>query len=451
LTKRQLGLGAAAAIVIANMIGTGVFTSAGFQAMSLHDPATMLLTWVVGGVVALCGAAAYSELGSMMPRVGGEYVYLRRAYHPIVGVMSGWASLVAGFSAPIAVAALLFAGYLGKVVGVDGATFGKLVAVGLIAAMTALHAFDTVIGGRVQAVFTAAKTLLIIVFIVLALAIGKGDWANLASREGGLSNVWTLSFAQALMFVSFAYSGWNAAAYIAGEIDEPRKNLPRALLAGTAIVMVLYILLNLVFLYAVPPEQLGAPIVEVGDAAARALFGERTGALISSLIALALVSAVSAMVMAGPRVYAAMAEDGALMPGLARRTKRGVPLASVVLQGLLACGFVVAADPDEIIRYVGFTLTIFGALTVGAVFVMRWKEPDAERPYKTFGYPVTPLLFIALSAWIAYAQVTKHPWESLAVAVTLAAGAVLYFQVTPRQPPDPALPAGLPRAELRDE
>jgi APA family basic amino acid/polyamine antiporter len=291
------------------------------------------------------------------------------------------------------------------------------------------------------------------VFIVLALAIGDGNWANFASREGGLGNVWTLEFAQALMFVSFAYSGWNAAAYIAGEIDDPRKNLPRALLAGTAIVMVLYILLNLVFLYALPPETLGGPppIAEVGDAAARELFGNRAGALISSLIALALVSAVSAMVMAGPRVYASMAEDGALMPGLARRTSRGVPLAAVVLQGLLAGGFAVAADPDEIIRYAGFTLTIFGALTVGAVFVMRWKAPDADRPYRAFGYPVTPILFIALSAWIAYAQITTHPWESLAVAVTLAAGAILYFNVGPRRPSDPALPSGLPRAELRDD
>lgn len=448
MTTRQLGLGAAAAIVIANMIGTGVFTSAGFQAMSLHDPATMLLTWVVGGIVALCGAAAYSELGAMMPRVGGEYVYLRRAYHPIVGVMSGWSSLIAGFSAPIAASSLLFAGYLGKVLGVDGVVFTKLVAIGLILAMTGLHAFDTVIGGRVQAAFTAAKTLLIVVFIVLALAIGDGDWANLAPREGGLANVWTTDFARALMFVSFAYSGWNAAAYIAGEIDHPRTNLPRALLAGTAIVMALYILLNLVFLYAVPPETLGAPIVEVGDAAARALFGESTGRLISSLIALALVSTVSAMIMAGPRVYAAMAEDGALIPALAQRTKRGVPLASVVLQGLLACGFVVAADPDQIIRYVGFTLTIFAGLTVGAVFVMRHKEPDTARPYRTFGYPVTPILFIALSVWIAYAQVKTHPWESLAVVGTLAIGALLYFSVLPKTP-DPALPAELPRAELR--
>ena len=451
MTKRQLGLWAAAAIVIANMIGTGVFTSAGFQAMSLKDPGTMLLTWVVGGVFALCGAAAYSELGAMMPRVGGEYVYLRRAYHPLVGVMSGWASLVAGFSAPIAAAALLFAGYLGKVVGVYDPMFIKVVAVGLIAALTALHGFDTVIGGRVQAVITAAKIVLIVVFIVLAFAIGDGDWSNLASREGGLSNVWTLAFAQALMYVSFAYSGWNAAAYIAGEIDDARRNLPRALIAGTAIVMVLYILLNLVFLYAVPPETLGAPIKEVGDAAARALFGDRTGALISSLIALALVSAVSAMVMAGPRVYASMAEDGALMPGLARRTRRGVPFAAVVLQGLLACGFAVAADPEQIIRYVGFTLTIFGALTVGAVFVMRVKEPDAARPYRAFGYPVTPIIFIAMSVWIAYAQVESHPWESLAVAVTLVAGAILYFNVGPRGPSDPALPSGLPRAELRDD
>ncbi|MGN6110743.1 MAG: APC family permease, partial [Kofleriaceae bacterium] len=369
--QRRLGLGVTAAIVVANMIGTGVFTSTGFQAQSLHDPATILLAWVIGGVLALCGAAAYAELGSMMPKAGGEYVYLREAYHPAVGFMSGWVSLTAGFSAPIAVAALAFARYLATLVPALGSTGAQqAVAIALILAITALHSFDARLGGRVQAVFTAAKVLLIVLFIVGGLLVGEGDWSNLASRGGGLENVGTVAFATALMYVSFAYSGWNAAAYIAGEVERPERTIPRALLLGTGVVMVLYVLINLVFLYAVPVDVLAAPVFEVGDVAAKALFGDSAGRLITSVIALALVSAVSAMVMAGPRVYAAMAEDRALPAVLARHNARGVPMAAVIAQGVLGCAFVLVADLGQLIRFVGFTLAIFAALTVGAVFIL---------------------------------------------------------------------------------
>ena len=230
--RRQLGLSIAAAIVIANMIGTGVFTSAGFQAASLHDPRTMLLTWIVGGVLALCGAAAYAELGAMMPRAGGEYVYLREAHHPAVGFMSGWVSLTAGFSAPIAVAALAFARYVSRLVpAIAGApwtvidvsigghhliniTIGpqQALAIALIVAIASMHAIDTKVGGWVQAVFTAAKVLLIVGFILGGLAVGAGHWSHLAPQDGGLANVASRNFAVSLMYVSFAYSGWNAAA-----------------------------------------------------------------------------------------------------------------------------------------------------------------------------------------------------------------------------------------------
>ena len=434
--KRELGVWSAAAIVIANMIGVGVFTNAGFQAKDLHDPLTMLVTWIVGGAIALCGAAAYGELGAMMPRAGGEYVYLRRAYHPVVGVMSGWASLLAGFSAPIATAALLFAGYLGAVAGVVDPVAVKAIAIALVVAMTVLHSFDTVVGGRVQTVLTLGKIVLIVAFVALAIAIGDGNWANITTRRaGGFDNVWTDAFGISLIYVSFAYSGWNAAAYIASDIARPQTNLPRALLGGTGLVMLLYLLLNIVFLYAVPPEVMAGPpvVAEVGDAAARALFGTAAGRLISTLIALALASAVSAMVMAGPRVYASMAEDGALPMVLARRNRRGVPVLAVALQGALAIVFVLVGQLGQLIRYVGFTLSIFAALTVGAVVVMRFREPALERPYRTFGYPVVPILFILATAWIAYAQIDQHPTESLWVFATLASGALLYYRLLPRR------------------
>lgn len=446
--KRRLGLTVTAAIVIANMIGTGVFTSAGFQSASLHDPMTILACWVVGGVLALCGAAAYAELGSMMPRAGGEYVYLREAYHPVVGFMSGWVSLTAGFSAPIATASILFSIYLATLIPalqtaepwISGViTIGpqQLVSLGLIGVITALHSFDTKVGGWVQAGFTAAKVLLIVVFIVAGLLVGDGNWGNLASQAGGLSNIGTTAFATSLMYVSFAYSGWNAAAYIANEVERPERNLPRALLLGTGIVMALYVLLNLVFLSAVPTSVLGgnggAPVIEVGDVAAKALFGNSAGKLVSSVIAIALVSSVSAMIMAGPRVYAAMATDRALPHQLARHNHRGVPVLAVITQGVIASVFVLFGDLGSLIRFVGFTLAIFAALTVSAVFVLRARGHRAA--YRTFGYPVTPIAFIALSAWIAYSQIRSQPKESLVVAAVLAVGAALYTVVAHGKPP----------------
>ncbi len=477
--RRQLGLLIAAAIVIANMIGTGVFTSTGFQAASLHDPWTILVTWIVGGGLALCGAAAYAELGAMMPKAGGEYVYLREAYHPAVGFMSGWASLTAGFSAPIAVSALAFARYASKLFPalqsqeawaklsltiadhhIANVTIGvqQIVAVALIVTVASLHSFDTKLGGWVQAAFTAAKVLLIVCFIGAGLVVGHGDWSHLAPQNGGLSNIGTRDFAISLMYVSFAYSGWNAAAYIAGEIEKPETTLPRALFLGTGIVMVLYLLLNLVFLYAVPSDVLAGaggsgPVFEVGDVAARSLFGDTAGNLVTSVIALALVSAVSAMVMAGPRVYSAMALDRALPRSLARHSRRGVPTVAVITQGVLGCFFALVGDPDELIRFVGFTLAIFAALTVGAVFVLRAR--GIRGPYKTIGYPVTPIAFIALSAWIAYAQIGQHPKESITVGIVLAIGGVLYLvfyrNVKPTLTPEPnGTPEKIPEARVVD-
>ena len=468
--KRRLGLIVTAAIVIANMIGTGVFTSTGFQAAALHDPPTILLAWVVGGVLALCGAAAYAELGSLMPRAGGEYVYLREAYHPAVGFMSGWVSLTAGFSAPIAVAAIAFSRYLAKLapalhgaswfstkidIGFTSATihFGpeQAIAMALIVAVTALHSTDTKIGARVQAGFTIAKVALIALFILGGVLLGDGNWSNLSSQSGGFSNVGTMAFATALIYVSFAYSGWNAAAYIANEVETPERTLPRSLMLGTGIVMALYVLLNVIFFYAVPSDALAEPVFEVGDAAAKSLFGNAAGNLVTAVIALALVSSVSAMIMAGPRVYAAMAVDRALPQQLAHHNKRGVPLTAVITQGVLASMFCVIGDPDVLIRFVGFTLAIFAALTVSAVFVMRRR--GMQSAYRTWGYPVTPILFIGMSAWIAISQVRAQPKESAIIAVVLLSGAVFYvlFSRGKMKLPDESMPEMAEARVIKDE
>jgi len=431
--KRQLGITVASAIVVANMIGAGVFASAGYQAAySFKDPLTMISTWVIGGIVALCGAATYAELGALMPRAGGEYVYLREAYHPGVGFMSGLMSLFLGFSAPIAAAALLFAFYLATIVPALGDPIAiKVVACALIAAMTALHAFDTKLGGRVQTGFTIAKVALIFVFVVAGFVVGTGNWSHFASRPDGLSQIGTkagaANYATALMYVGFAYSGWNAAAYIAGEIDKPQRTLPRALFLGTGLVMLLYIGLNLVFLYAVPPDAMAVDPDNhpVGDLAARALFGSSAGGVLSSLIALALMSTVSAMMMAGPRVYATMAADHALPPQLAHYSKRGVPSVAVAVQCVIAMLFAIFSDPDHLLKTVGFMLAIFSALTVGAVFVFRAR--GMKSAFRTPLYPITPLVFLGLSLWTVYFGASAVPGWSGVIAAVLVVGTVVYL------------------------
>jgi APA family basic amino acid/polyamine antiporter len=446
--KRQLGLGITAAIVVANMIGTGVFTGTGYNANALHDPKTILLAWLVGGVVALCGAACYAELGTLMPKAGGEYVYLREAYHPALGFMSGWVSLTWGFSAAIATSSVTFAAYLSTLVGGLADPWAqKAVAVALIVAITGMHSFDAKVGGRVQEVFTIMKVVLIAAFIVLGFLSGNGDWSHFETQGGGYANIATKAFAIQLMYISFAYSGWNAAAYIAGEVENPERTLPRSLLVGTGVVTALYLLLNVIYFYAVPssvlagPADTFAPVKEVGHAAAVALFGETGGNLITSLIALALISAVSAMVMAGPRVYAAMAADRALPSILGWHSRRGVPAVAVVAQGGLSITFVLASELGQLMRFVGFTLAIFAALAVSALFVLRAR--GMRGAYRTWGYPVTPLVFIAISGWIAYAQISEHPQESAIVAVVLVIGAILYAVV--------AKPEKVAAARLGDE
>lgn len=421
-SARPLTLVAAIALVVANMVGTGIFTSTGFMALGVSGGEPILYGWLLGGVLALCGAAVYGELGAMMPRAGGEYVYLSESFRPWVGFLSGWVSLVVGFSAPIAAAANAFGGYLGKSAGWIHPTAAG---VALIVVITGLHCGSVVLGARVQTFFSLLKVALIVFFILAGLLVGDGDWSHV-TMGAGAEAVTTSAFAVSLVYISFSYSGWNAAAYVAGEIERPGRNLPLALLIGTALVTLLYMGLNVIFLYAAPPSEL-AGVKEVGELAATNLFGTSAGRLLSLLIAIALVSSVSAMIMAGPRVYMAMAEDGLFFRAMAEKNSGGSPIISVLVQGALAVVLLLIARFDQLVNYIGFTLSIFATLTVIGAFVLRVKRPNAERPYRTLGWPVTPILFIALNVWMIYFLVSQRWKESLAGAATLLAGGVVFF------------------------
>jgi len=429
--RKPLGLTGATAIVVANMIGTGIFTTTGLMASEL-EPGTILAAWIIGGVLALCGAAVYAELGAMLPKAGGEYVYLREAFHPLVGFLSGWVSLFVGFSVPIAAASLAFGSYLGAVVPVPPVAAALV----LIVLLTLQHVVDVELGARVQTAFTIVKVLLIIVFLVGALLVGEGDWANVAqplpdvARSLGAPALWV-----ALVYVSFSYSGWNAAGYVASEIDQPQRNIPRALLFGTLLVTVLYLALNLAFLYAAPRSDL-AGTVEVGSLAAERLFGPAAARWLSLLIAITLISTVSAMVMAGPRVYAAMAEDGLLFGFLARRNRRGAPVHSILWQGVLAAVFALLVPFAALLEYAGFMLTLSAALTVLGAYVLRRKHPHVQRPYRALGWPITPALFIGLSVWMSVHLVRERPLETLAAGLaTLGSGCVVYAAGRRRREP----------------
>jgi len=436
-TERPLGAVHAAALVVASMVGTGVFTISGALLPTLPSPTLVLAAWAISGLLALCGAAVYAELGTMMPRVGGEYVYLSRAFGPATGFMSGWVALIVGFAAPTAVGALGFASYVHAVAPALPPT---VVAVALIVAVTAVHMVDVKLGARLQAGLAGLVVAVIVLFVAAALVTGRLSGANLAAAvpiapvaSGGPLATGAGAFAIGLVTVSYAYSGWNGAAYIAGEVRDPARALPRALVLGTGLVTLLYLVLNVVFLSAVPPAGLAGQI-NVAHIAAGALFGARGAQVVSSLVALTAAGFVSAMTMSGPRVAVAMGEDGVFFRALGRVNRRGAPTLAVGLQGALAIVAVLTAAFERLLVYVGFTLTLNAAAAVLAAFVLRWREPARERPHRALGWPASGALFLALSAFMLVLAVRERPRESAAALATLVAGGVAYAAWRRRRP-----------------
>ncbi|MDR3569435.1 MAG: amino acid permease [Syntrophobacteraceae bacterium] len=427
--KKPISLFSATILVIANMIGTGVFTTLGFQLAGVHLPFSAILLWVVGGIVSFCGALSYAELGAMMPRSGGEYAYLSKIYHPAIGFLSGSVSILVGFGAPIALAAMALGRYSQMAFhGVNGTA----VAGGAIIVLTLVHLADVKWGCHFQNVFTVAKIVLIALFIAAGLWMPFPQRIALPHSLGGLGSVFNPDFAVGLVYVSFAYSGWNASAYIGGEILAPERNIPFSLFFGTLFVSILYVLLNLVFLLTVPAVALTGKI-EVGSLSARAIFGAGGAGLMTSLICLVLISTLSSMIMVGPRVAAAMGEDIEALGFLARRNSRGVPARAILIQSSVAILIVMTSAFNFVLTYVGFTLTLFSCMAVLGVFVLRFRKPDLKRPFKTWGYPVVPALYLAVNIWMLCYLVIQRPLPSALCLMTVASLLVLYKWLTNRQ------------------
>jgi APA family basic amino acid/polyamine antiporter len=434
---RKLGLFAVTNIVVANIIGAGIFTSTGFLMDSLGNPLLMLTLWFVGGLIAFCGAIAFGEMGATFPEAGGEYIFISKLFNPLLGFLSGWLSLIVGFSAPIAASAIGFSGYLLLAFPslqnslfiseiISPGLFKKLLAIIVILIFTLIHSRGIIFGTRIQNILTILKVALIIGLIIAGFTIGTGSFENFrntANFEFFFSG-WK-SIGLSLIFVMFAYSGWNSATYIGSEIKNPRKVIPISLLISTGIVMVLYLLLNGFFVYAISPEELkGLP--EIAGLAAGKAFGNMTETVISLLISFALVSSLSAFIILGPRVYYSMTREGFFFAFAAKiHPKYKVPVGAIVLQSSIAIVLVLSGTFEQLLVYMGFSLGLFPILAVLGVFKLRLKGKSA---FKFSGFPITHLIFIVTGIGMLTLTFLERPLESsIAVLAALSGIPVFYW------------------------
>ena len=424
------------AVVVANMVGTGVFTSLGFQLLDIRSGFVLLLLWAVGGVIALSGAMTYAELGSAMPRSGGEYNFLTRIYHPAVGFASGWVSATVGFAGPTALAAMTFAAYATSSLGSEPNPWMlRAIACGLIIALTLVHASTRRNSGGMQVVFTVLKVGVIVVFCIGALWINDTPQpVRFLFATEDLPLITSGAFAVSLIYVSYAYTGWNAATYLSGELDDPQRTLPRILIVGTSVVMVLYVVLNYVFLKVTPMDAMVGEL-EVGYIAADAAFGELGGRFAGLVLSLLLISTVSAMTVAGPRVLQVIGEDIKQLQVLARTNSDGVPATAILVQSSLAILFILTSSFESVLVFSGFILALNSLVTVLGVFVLRIRQPDLPRPYKTFGYPITPLIYLSLTAWTLAFVVINKTQESMLGLGVIVLGLIVYA-LFPKQKAD---------------
>ena len=441
---RRLGPLDGASIIVSNVIGSGIFLVPALVAVWVPNVWAMLGAWLAGGLLAFAGAMAYAELAARLPRAGGEYVYLREAFGPVAGFLSGWTSFVAGFSGAIAAGAVGLAIYLGRLVpaAADATPFWTLplgavtlsvsprtvVALGAIAALTAVHIAGLGPGRIVQNFLAAAKVGFLVLLVALGFAIGSGSAANFSAPGGEAVTpaLWLL----ALIPIMFSYSGWNAAAYVAEEIRETERNVPIAMAVGTSAVVGIYLLLNLLYVYAMPVDEMAALAsadARVIDAAGARLFGDGFGALLAAASVVMIAASLSAMVLAGPRVYFAMARDGQFFEAAARVHPRlRTPVAAILAQSAWSGLLVLAGTFDQLLLYTGFAVVMFAGAGVAALFVLRRRDGAAARPVTLLRW-TAPAVFVAASAAMLVNAVWREPVASGAGVLLIAAGLPLYF------------------------
>ncbi len=445
--ERRLGPFDAAAIIVANVIGGGILFTPPFIASMVPHPVWFLSTWIAGGILAFFGAMAYAELAALRPRAGGEYVYLREAYGPLAGFMTGWTSFVAGFAGALAASAIFLIVVLDRFI--PGAanstpllvipipyvplTFSRhtLLAIVAVWLFALVHIVGVGPGRAVMNVLATLKVLALLIFIAAGFAVGVGSSANLQQAAASISPTnWLL----ALVPVMFTYSGWNAASYMAEEIRDPGRNVPRALLMGTIGVIIIYALLNLLYLYAIPVGELAAVKGSVFDFIGERMLGARAGDILAIVAIISLAAGINAWTFAGPRIYYAMARDGVFFPAAAQvHPKFKTPHTSIIAQALWTSILILTGSLDALANYVGFAIILFAGIAVAAVFVLRAREPNAPRPYKTLGYPVAPAIFVLTSLAIVLNALYRDPRQFGLGLLVIASGIPLYLFLTRRK------------------
>ena len=427
--KKSLGYFSLTNIVVGDMIGAGIFTTSGLLLAELHDPKLLLILWGIGGVIALCGALSYSELGARFPRAGGEYAFLSELFSPLSGFLSGWISFFVGFSAPLAASSLAFSEYLVRTLPYGNdmeqvMLIKKAIAIGIILVFALIHFFGLRSGSKVQNLLTMLKVGLILVLVLVGFAFGEGSFQHFTVQmevAKGWAGLKTMGLA--LMWIMFAYSGWNASTYLGSEIINPVKNIPRSLISGTLFVMLIYVALNTLYVYAVPAGEMKG-VISIGELAANKLFNLTMDRVFSLFIAVILLSAISVLTIIGPRVYYAMAESGHFF-GIAKKINRSnVPGISILLQSGLAIVFVLSGTFDQIITLLSFSLGIFPILAVIGVFKLRAK---GQSKLKTPWYPVPQLVFIIFSVVILVLAFLERPIESLIALGVILIGIPAYY------------------------
>jgi len=437
LSRRSRGgsavsVGVATSIVVADMVGVGVFTSLGFQVKDIPSGFSILLLWTIGGVVALCGVFSYSELGAMFPRSSGEYNFLSRAFHPAFGFLAGWISATVGFAAPVALAAMAFGEY-GKAVLPAAAPLP--LAVGLIWLVALVQLAGVRHSSRFQLIATVLKVVLITAFLVAGWAIGTPQPVSFLPAAADLTYIASAPFAIGLVFVMYSFSGWNAATYIIGEMQSPLKNLPRALLAGTLIVLVLYLALNAVFLRSAPIASLSGQL-NVASIAGSYIFGELGGRIVGAMICIGLVSSISAMMWIGPRVSMTIGEDIPSLRIFARTSSQGAPIYAILFQSVTASLMLLTRSFEAVLDFIQFALLFCSFFTVLGVIKLRITSPDLPRPYRAWGYPVTPVVFLLVTLFMMYYLVTQRPLQSLLGTLMMVSGLLIYGLFRQRSVPD---------------
>ena len=406
---RHLSLTTAISLVVSSMIGTGVFTSLGYQLLDIQSGFSIIMLWFIGGVISLFGALSYSELASALPKSGGEYYLLSRILHPSIGLSAGIISATVGFSAPAVLAAIALANYLKPIfVNINV----SILAAAVILLLNILHSFSLGVGKSFQVWSTLLKLFTMILFIFAGIFLSDKQDISFSPRLEDLKIVFSPEFAVNLVWVSYAYAGWNSSVYVVGEILKPNKNIFKSILIGTLLVAAFYVILNYVFLVVSPIESLKGEI-EIGYISSVNLFGEKSAKLISILIGLLLLSTVSSYVYVGPRIIQAIGEDYDKLSFLSKINQNGVPFNAFIIQLVISLGFVLSSTFEEVVLYTGIILIITTSITVFSLIYLRLKEPDLKRPYKVWGYPFTPFIFIILNTWILVYTVYLKPTESI--------------------------------------